>query len=64
MPSSSTRSRTRARPKQEAPRPVDPDVAQIVMGLARINDPMLTYLMGMVIDRVAELVQAARGAKR
>ena len=39
---------------------VDPDIAQIVVGLARVNDPMLTYLVAMMIARVSELVTAAR----
>lgn len=51
--------------KQKAPAAAaDPDVAQIVMGLARINDPMFTYLVAMMIDRVPELLTVARKEKR
>ena len=55
----------RRRPVRAATAPLksaalDPDIAQIVVGLARVNDPMFTYLIAMMIDRVSELVIAAR----
>lgn len=67
MPSStvSRRQASRSRAKPAVPAGVrDPDVAQIVVGLARINDPMFTYLIAMMVDRVSELLNAARKAKR
>lgn len=38
------------------------DASMIISRLASIEDPMLSYLLGMVIDRVAQLVASKREA--
>jgi hypothetical protein len=38
----------------------DPDALMVLTGLARIDDPMVSYLVGMLIDRVADLIIARR----
>ena len=32
----------------------------ILDGLARINDPTITYFIGMIVDRVADLVEGRK----
>jgi len=63
-PAQTRRRSVKVAARSSAPGVADPDIAQIVMGLARINDPMFTYLIAMMVDRVSELLGAARKAKR